>query len=876
MPSLHTNLFERGLLNGLDSGALERTWTVEALGADRGLAALARYDFNGSLGGESGFRQTWNDAFRFGADGPQNQGTGTNDTVLGNINTTAVLTIGGSQSGRINTPGDDDYYQVQLVAGQSYVFSLNASGADPLEDCFLELRNSSGQLISINDDSGPAYNSLLRFTATQTGTYYINVRAWEPDPGDGDPTLTGDYTVSAAIGAPQDPLDTIDYNWTVPTTTIEVYFATSGQTFGSGGAQATASRNWTQAEINAAMAALQTYSTFTNLTFVQTFNSANAEFKLVLTSLDPGVLGWFAPTLGVGAFSPTTSSWMASNSLTPGGSAFVTLIHEFGHGLGLAHPHDEGGVRDFNGDGSSEVMQGVTDPFLSYGTFNLNQGVFTTMTYNDGWATAPFGANSSLSTGSQGTPMALDIALMQQRYGVNTTYNNGSNTYTLTGAAGAFICIWDTGGNDTISYGGAVAATIDLRAATLLNEVGGGGWVSYVNNVHQGFTIANGVVIENAIGGSAGDTLIGNSANNRFTGNAGNDAINGGLGIDTSVYAIASTGVSWARNSQGNWIVITGASNGTDTLTSVEVLDFTDRDVVLDNAQQTFSGNGTSDFLWRNSDHGTVVVWEMQGAAQQSAIIAGGAPSNWTIVGTGDISGDGRDDMLWQNSVDGGVAGWLMDGATATQVAMVGGAPAVWQIVGMGDFNFDGKDDLVWRNTSDGAVAVWLMNGLSSHQDSIISGAPLQWSVAGIGDFDGDGRDDILLRHDDGTLARWTTNGVTQTGAAIVGGAPNEWQIAGVGDFDADGRADILWRNTSDGSASIWRMDGNTVLDTSIIGAAPADWSIAQVGDFTGDGRDDIVWRHNDGTLALWAMSGFTVLNTTIIGVVPTEWDLIG
>lgn len=99
------------------------------------------------------------------------------------------------------------------------------------------------------------------------------------------------------------------------------------------------------------------------------------------------------------------------------------------------------------------------------------------------------------------------------------------------------------------------------------------------------------------------------------------------------------------RTLSGAWTVNAGA-DGVDSVTGVEILDFTDRDVVLDSAQQTFSGNGTSDFLWRNVNHGTVVIWEMTGAAQNSATIAGGAPSNWSIVGVGDIDGDGKDDLL--------------------------------------------------------------------------------------------------------------------------------------------------------------------------------------------------------------------------------------
>src|SRR3712207_5596787 len=115
-------------------------------------------------------------------------------------------------------------------------------------------------------------------------------------------------------------------------------------------------------------------------------------------------------------------------------------------------------------------------------------------------------------------------------------YRTGNDTYTLPSQnkSGTFYsCVWDAGGTDTIKAGATGAGcTIDLRAATLRYEEGGGGWMSYHSGIHGGFTIAHGVTIENATGGRGNDRLTGNGAANVLNGGAGDDALAAGKGND--------------------------------------------------------------------------------------------------------------------------------------------------------------------------------------------------------------------------------------------------------------------------------------------------------------------------------------------------------
>ena len=207
--------------------------------------------------------------------------------------------------------------------------------------------------------------------------------------------------------------------------------------------------------------------------------------------------------------------------LEQGGYGFITLIHELGHGLGFAHPHDDGGT--------SSVMAGVSSAFGDYGDYDLNQGIYTIMSYNDGWG-AEFPLHSELGYGYSGGPMALDIALAQTLYGANTTYRNDDSTYILptTNEAGTFwTCLWDTDGNDTISNENSTqSCIINLNSATLVGA-NAGGYVSWVEGIVGGFTIANGVVIEGAIGRAGDDELTGNGGMNKLQGNAGDDYLAG-------------------------------------------------------------------------------------------------------------------------------------------------------------------------------------------------------------------------------------------------------------------------------------------------------------------------------------------------------------
>jgi len=579
-----------------------------------------------SLGCGCGCGKRYTDLFQDGVgDGPRPvvlpAALVTTDLIPADASTTASLTVDGEHViSTIDTVGDEDYFSVQLVEGQTYDISmfLVAGGPSgvPLADAYIELYDSAGELVVTADGGGPntpsGLDAILTYTAQSSGTYYVNARAWDNAAANGTTgDFVGDYEVFAttvdtsAPGAyvpfysPDSPLHSIDWGTQFSRTSrnpdgdngarsdngvpnggtpiinsdygivgknvITYYFAETGDVFVSENPTspgltenivAQGMQDWEKAAFEKAF---DIYESVADIQYVQVFNRNEADIKIITYEGTPGVgaslLGRMSPPGEQNAGQMEINSgdvrW-TEEGVSQGGFYFPTLLHELGHGHGMAHPHDNGG--------RSGVMRGAEpseDPVEGaiggqYGDFGLSQQVFTIMSYNDGWneglesGGAPEGHGRPRSGGITGTEVdhygwvgtlsALDIAVLQDKYGVNEETATGDDVYVISDVneAGAFYStLWDGGGHDEIRYSGERDAVIDLRAATLEYEEGGGGRMSYALGAWTGFTIANGVTIEDAEAGDGDDVLIGNDAANRLVGGFGDDMLAGGAGRDT-------------------------------------------------------------------------------------------------------------------------------------------------------------------------------------------------------------------------------------------------------------------------------------------------------------------------------------------------------
>jgi hypothetical protein len=823
--------------------------------------------------------------------------------IRADLSTTATLTVGGSATDTVDFNGDHDWFAVNLSAGQQVTVSIYGI---TLEDPYLNIRNSSGQIISSNDDitSGSNRNSEVTFTPASSGIYYIDVGAFND-------AYAGTYQVSVQAGTAP-PFATVN---TLAAFLTTGYWDGASHNFpvSQGGTISVNMTALNSTEQNLARTALAEWTDIIGVHFQEVTSGGQILFDNSEDSSGSPVAetdaSWSRTGVESSAHVHISSSWVNRYGTSLNSYSFQTYIHEIGHALGLGH---EG---EYNGDGT-------------YSTDALFQ--------NDAWSTSimsyfdqrenTYFANQGFSRDYAVTPMEADIVAMQTLYGLSTTTRTGDTTYGFNSNAGGVysasaypnvaLTIFDSGGNDTLDYSLSSAnQLINLNPETFSNVNGGVGNLS----------IGRGVVIENAIGGSGRDTIIGNSADNIVRGGLGSDVLSGGLGNDTFLDTIAGhNGDSITDFGVGDKIVFSDATLGSFSFTlSGSVLSYSGGSLTLSNAaagaltasvasgggvqlslgtgittmalwgHADFNGDGRDDILWR-SDTGRVTDWLGQavsgGFVSNFSNADANAGTDWHVVGAGDFNGDGRSDVLWRND-NGDVTDWLGQ-ASGGFISNFGNAfyhiDNSWHVAGTGDFNGDGREDILWRNDN-GRVTDWLgqagSGGFVSNFASADANAGTDWHIAGTGDFNGDGRTDVLWRNDNGDVTDWlgqSSGGFVSNFGNAFYHIDSSWHVAGTGDFNGDGRDDILWYNDS-GRVTDWLGQAGSGGFVSNFASADAnagtDWHIVGTGDYNGDGRSDVLWRNNNGDVTDWlgqAGGGFASNFGNAYYHIDTSWHVPG
>ena len=262
-------------------------------------------------------------------------------------------------------------------------------------------------------------------------------------------------------------------------------------------------------------------------------NNAVGTIRFGISQADPADLGFYAfATAPNDYWSSGGDIWLSDAfygiDIVKGTYEFHTVLHELGHAMGLAHPH-EGGAQTLKA--------------------GLDYRNYTQMSYEDpNWAY--FGSGSAQYFTISDSLMVYDIQALQHMYGANTNYNVGNTKYEFDPNKPTSLTIWDDGGEDLLDF-----SNFNYRCDIDLND-GAYSTIRFAQwNPEENFGIAFNTFIENVSGSQSHDTIIGNEIDNEIFGNNGNDKLYGGGGDDV---------FNWAPGSRGGIDTMYGGT-GNDT-----------------------------------------------------------------------------------------------------------------------------------------------------------------------------------------------------------------------------------------------------------------------------------------------------------------------
>lgn len=493
-----------------------------------------------------------------------------NDPTPASIATPLALSVGESKSADWTPNSRDDWYAVNLVAGQSYF--LKSSGTNDT----LYLTNSAGKLITVQD-------SQLHFTATETETYYAGIH------NRGDYTLSletvaddrGETPGSAgvlAIGAPANGLwETVnDSDWYAITLTAgESYrFALSTanapmpgtKIYDASGGIILASSTGTDGATIFAPKTSGTYYVSASTGAGYYTPNGSWSYSLSATRLDDDVLGNELTSSVLTIGTPTTGNWHSAGDADwfavtlAAGQAYQFSI-DFNVALASMVLYNSAGNQV--SPSSSSLVQTVAMAGTYYlgvvGRSDASYAV-TATTFVDDFAnnrmTVGTLAVGGTATGLLEVDFDVDWFAVQLEAGKSYRFSATPFATSLIRDAQGNMLTDPDGGGDYFSP--LVSGTYYLEATGYAGDY----TVSIVRapDDYREDMISHGVIRRNTMGNDTAeiftssddhDWFAGQGGNDRFVAGAGYDVFIGGTGIDTIDFGQFAAGVNVSLRTGG-------------------------------------------------------------------------------------------------------------------------------------------------------------------------------------------------------------------------------------------------------------------------------------------------------------------------------------
>ena len=143
---------------------------------------------------------------------------------------------------------------------------------------------------------------------------------------------------------------------------------------------------------------------------------------------------------------------------------------------------------------------------------------------------------------------------------------------------------WGSGsfGTEPDNYGG-IQDALAMGLQAWPRPSGGIGVAGKWNDISESNSLYSVIEWDYLYGTSGEDNLIGTSANDTLQGAAGNDSVDGGAGIDTAKFS--SNWGNYKTSTSNNFFNVSdqrSGNDGTDSLSGVERLKFTDKSIAID------------------------------------------------------------------------------------------------------------------------------------------------------------------------------------------------------------------------------------------------------------------------------------------------------